>query len=74
MKKLEIVINAERVNKTVGHLQAMFPQLSIIARTSFFFVLGCYVIQLTEDERLYLEDLVESKAVIRFRCKREKER
>lgn len=74
MKKLEIIIDSERQQQHVALLQQRFSAMQPLARSSFFVIVGCYVPALTDEDKIWLEAMMDAKIVRRFRCKEREDR
>jgi len=75
MPKLEIIIDSERSNKHIGILKQHLPELRQEARSSFYIILGCYVpAQLNEQEKAWLQGMIDAYVIKLYRCKEREDR
>lgn len=47
MKILEIVLRHERMDKKVEYLKKIFPDLTVVARSEFYYIYSCQIEELT---------------------------
>jgi hypothetical protein len=70
MPRLEIVTDFERLQRRIDMLQRRFPDLRIVAKSAFFCILACELDSpLTENEKAWLQGLIDTREVQRYRCK-----
>lgn len=73
MLKLEIVLDFERAQKRIDTLQSHFP-VKVITRSAFFLIVGCHIPQLSDDDKAWLQEMIDTKVIHRWRCKEREDR
>lgn len=72
--KLEIVTSFERQQRKIDALQQRFPDLRILTRSAFFYILGCEVPTLSQEDKQWLIAMVDAQIIEKYRCKEREDR
>ena len=67
--RLEIVTDRQRRERIQSTLQSRFPSLDIVVYSSFYCIFGCDVTRLSEEDKAWLQAMIDAQAIHRYRCK-----